>query len=250
MTRPRLAVLAGRKVGEGVLEGLAERQANIAFVMGHRNDATYPEHSKWNPRIEAVCARLHLPFRQEKKLTPELFSGVDLILNPFCDRIVPKAVLDLVPALNLHFGTLPTYGGRFIFPNMIFQGEKQTHLTVHWMAEAVDEGEIVAERVMPLHNNDTAWSAYKRATRQGTELLLSVFDQIEQGKLQKIAQPQRKKGYYTTLPNNGVLDFTWDEETIARFVRAMTFLNISSPLVSLQGELWKLQKLSQPMSHS
>lgn len=72
---------------------------------------------------------------------------VNLILNSFCTRIVPKEVLDIpeLGAINFHYGKLPEYGGRFIVTHIILNGETSTCVTAHYMEEGIDTGEIIFE---------------------------------------------------------------------------------------------------------
>ncbi|MDR1723859.1 MAG: phosphoribosylglycinamide formyltransferase [Tannerella sp.] len=72
-----------------------------------------------------------------------------VIINEYKDRIV-----------NIHPALLPKYGGKGMFGRHVHEavvasGEKETGITVHFVNERYDEGEIIFRSVMPVCPSDT-----------------------------------------------------------------------------------------------
>ena len=73
----------------------------------------------------------------------------DYILNAFPQRIV-----------NIHPALLPAYGGKGMFgakvhESVIAAGEKQSGITIHYVNEQYDEGDIIFQATCQVHPGDT-----------------------------------------------------------------------------------------------
>ena len=240
--KKNLVFLGGRILGYRCLEVLAQYQEhfNVHFVMGLRQDGS--EGSDWNPSILAQAKRLGFNVLDVPSLkgeaTAELFRAhqVEVILNVFCDRIIPKSLVDLpgVEIINFHYGHLPQYQGRFIVTNIILNGEEKTCVTTHYIDEGVDTGDIIFEDWLPVLPTDTARSLYMRCVNTGVvafERTLQYF--IRHEPLPRQAQVGQGAYYKFEEPNGLQVDLSWDQPKIERFIRATTFEPISKPWLKI-----------------
>jgi methionyl-tRNA formyltransferase len=151
MEKMNIAFLGGRVLGYKCLEILAEytKTVNVEFIIAHKKDGE--TNSDWNPSILPLAIDLGFKVLEPPSLKTdsvfELFNdrNINLILNAFCNRIIPKKILDIAKygAINFHYGKLPKYKGRFIVTHIILNGEKETCATAHFMTEDIDAGDII-----------------------------------------------------------------------------------------------------------
>jgi methionyl-tRNA formyltransferase len=240
--KKNVVFLGGRILGYRCLEILARYrdEFNVHFVTGLRHDGT--EGSDWNPSILTEAQRLgfeilNVPSLKEASVV-EMFRErqIDLILNVFCDRIIPLSLIELpgMEIINFHYGHLPQYQGRFIVTNIILNGEEKTCVTTHYIDEGIDTGDIIFEDWLPVLPTDTARSLYMRCVDVAVgsfERTLQYF--IRQEPLPRTPQAGSGAYYKFEEPNGLQVELNWEREKIERFIRATTFEPISKPWLQI-----------------
>jgi methionyl-tRNA formyltransferase len=155
------------------------------------------------------------------------------------NRILPAALLDLPQHgfLNLHPSRLPHYRG----PDPIFwqlrDGVNPVGVTVHWMSEALDEGDIAAQSDVPLPEGEDWQSIERRCAERGGSLMVDVLDQLEQGRVKR--RPQPTGGSYQPMPSAD--DFTiesgWHAQRAYNFMRGTQSWGICYPLFGIDESI-------------
>ncbi|MEO8110541.1 MAG: phosphoribosylglycinamide formyltransferase [Ginsengibacter sp.] len=69
--------------------------------------------------------------------------------------------------INIHPALLPAYGGKGMYGNAVHEavitaGERQSGITIHYVDEIYDNGEIIFQATCPVEENDTAESLAKK----------------------------------------------------------------------------------------
>ena len=109
---------------------------------------------------------------------------VDLVVSIACPQKLGAALLAL-PAhgcINLHGALLPRYQGLLPSFWVLAKGEPRTGVTVHWMDEKLDHGDILLQREVPIEVGDTVHSLVLRSkVGVGRHLLLEAIELIERG---------------------------------------------------------------------
>lgn len=126
-------------------------------------------------------------------------------------------------AVNLHPSLLPQYKGAFSAPWVIFNGEKQTGITYHYMTSEIDAGDIILQKKIDISENETAYSLYYRLIDEGVENFSEVYTMIRQGRVSAQKQQGESSYYRRGVPYGGFIDRDWPEDKIKRFIRAMYF---------------------------
>src|SRR3972149_12299967 len=90
-------------------------------------------------------------FNYLKRLNPEL-----LILASFT-QILKKRLLDLPQkgTINLHGGRLPQYRGASVLNWQIINGEPKIGISIIFVDEGIDTGDIISQATFPLKPKDT-----------------------------------------------------------------------------------------------
>lgn len=110
-------------------------------------------------------------------------NGINCIISVGHNWIIGKDVLELVDfrAFNLHLAKLPEYQGNFSYNHAILNGDKQYSCTLHWMTEAVDEGDYVEMPSFAIEPRDTAYALYEKSVELGIEMFSRFLDMLEEG---------------------------------------------------------------------
>jgi folate-dependent phosphoribosylglycinamide formyltransferase PurN len=125
--------------------------------------------------------------------------GVDLIVSLNTPQKLKRPILEL-PAhgcLNVHFGMLPRYRGLLPIFHAMLNGESSFGVTVHVMDEKLDNGEIVAQRAVPIGAGDTLDTLYPKAFATASELLAEAIDACARGAMTRRPNPAAEKTYYS-----------------------------------------------------
>jgi methionyl-tRNA formyltransferase len=107
----------------------------------------------------------------------------DLIVTVAFGRLIPPEVLAIPSrgAINLHPSLLPRYRGAAPIPRAIAGGDPETGVTMLHISDELDAGDIIAQRVVPIHPEDTTETLELRLAREGAELLVEAIRLLEAG---------------------------------------------------------------------
>jgi len=115
---------------------------------------------------------------------------VDLIVLAGYIRILTTRFIDYIRghAMNIHPTLLPLFGGRGMYgiaPHraVLESGMKVSGCTVHFVDEHVDGGPIIAQRCVPVHEDDTPETLQKRVLEVEHRLLPEAIQLFAQGRL-------------------------------------------------------------------
>lgn len=140
--------------------------------------------------------------------------------------ILPKKVLSnkSITCINLHSALLPKYKGRNYGSWAIYNGERETGITWHYLTEEVDAGKIIWQDKIPILQNETSFMLFRRLNQLGLDVFEKNIGNLLSEDIEGTIQDNKEKSYFyyaKDRPNNGVLDLTWNADKIDRFLRAM-----------------------------
>ena len=148
----------------------------------------------------------------------------DVIVVMAYGQILPKAVLDAarLACLNLHASLLPRWRGAAPIQAAIEAGDKASGITVMYMAEGLDTGDILLLRETPITGTDTGGSLHDRLGLIAAEALAEALPLIAAGNAPRIPQDETRANYAPKLTReNGLIDWHATPAEIDRRIRAM-----------------------------
>jgi len=109
-------------------------------------------------------------FREGKEVLKKLAEyNVDLIVLAGFMNMIPESFLNAYPnrIINIHPALLPKYGGKGMYGMhvhnaVIAAGEKESGITIHYINEHYDEGEMIFQAACPVIPGDTAESVAEK----------------------------------------------------------------------------------------
>jgi methionyl-tRNA formyltransferase len=125
-------------------------------------------------------------------------------------------------ALNLHGSLLPRYRGRAPINWVLVQGESTTGVTLHYMDEKPDHGDIVDQLAIPIDFEDTARTLFDKAADAARVLLRRALPPLAAGTAGRRPQAHDQASYFgRRTPADGRIDWSWPALRIHNLVRAV-----------------------------
>jgi len=107
-----------------------------------------------------------------------------IVLAGFLLRI-PQELITLFPnkIVNIHPALLPKYGGKGMYGDFVHQavkeaGEKETGITIHYVNECYDEGQIIFQKSVSLTEKDTPSSIAEKVHALEYEYFPKVINDV------------------------------------------------------------------------
>ena len=139
-------------------------------------------------------------------------------------QILPREVLDIpaIACLNLHASLLPRWRGAAPIQAAIAAGDRETGITVMYMAEGLDTGDILLQRKIEILPTDTGGSLHDRLAQLAPEALLEALQMLMKGNAQRTPQDNALATYAPKLTrDDGKIDWSESAEIIERKIRAL-----------------------------
>lgn len=108
---------------------------------------------------------------------------IDLIVTCAYGQIIPRGVLDLPKkgCVNVHASILPKYRGSAPIQWAIMNGDKKTGVTIMYMDEGMDTGDIIKIAEIPITATDNVGTMHDKLSILGRDTLESVLDNLLNG---------------------------------------------------------------------
>ncbi len=182
------------------LEALLDAGHEVPLVVTRPDRPVGRDGTPRPPAVKELALSRGLQVLQpEAAHDPALFESVlaarpDVLVVIAYGRILPKALLDVAPlgAVNVHFSLLPAYRGAAPVQWALALGERATGVTTMRVEEALDEGGILLQRLVPIEPGEHAPALLRRLAVVGAALLVETLEGIARGTLRPTPQDPSK----------------------------------------------------------
>lgn len=228
----RIVFCGTGEIGAPALRALLDSKKHT--VVGVITQPDKPAGRDLKPRMSAIkqIALAHnLPVRQPEKLrSPAALEDLralapDLMVVAAYGQILPKSVLETprLGCLNLHASLLPRHRGASPIHAAILAGDRETGITVMYMDEGLDTGDILLAEPLAIGPYETTGKLHDRLAALAAPCLLWALDLLEQGKAPRTPQDNALATYAAKLKKtDGLLDWSQPAEALATRIRAMS----------------------------
>lgn len=181
--------------------------------------------------VKTEALKLGLPFFQPEKIkAPEAIETLqklqlDLMVVAAYGQILPSSVLQIpkIACLNLHGSILPKYRGAAPIHYAVMAGETETGVTLMYMNEKMDEGDILLVKKTPIGPAETTGEVHDRLAQIGAEGLLEALKLLEEGKEPRTPQDPTKATYAPSIKRDYCrLDWNWPATRLFNRVRGLS----------------------------
>lgn len=203
---------------------LSDETLQVGFICA-RNDTP-------DPVLRAKAAEKALDFITHPKINSAEFLDrmrgyeCDLFVSMSFNQIFRNVLINLPPlkTINCHAGKLPFYRGRNILNWVLINDEKEFGITVHYVDEGIDTGDIIIQRCYRITDEDDYSTLLERAYDGCATNLYVAIKFIQKNNVTPIAQKNiHPRGFYCSERREGDERLDWNQKSrdIFNFVRAI-----------------------------
>jgi methionyl-tRNA formyltransferase len=255
--KPRVVFMGSGEIGLPTLRWLSDSgAATLVGVVTQPDKPVGRSQVLSQPGPKKLAVSLGVPVLQPVKLrgSEELDRlaalAPDLIVVMAYGQILPKKVLETpsLACLNLHASILPRHRGASPIQASILAGDLSTGLTVMYMAQGLDTGDILLTRSIALRRRETGGSLHDRLAILGPAALATGIELILSNTAPRIPQDESKATYAPKLEReSGRIDWSQDCCYLDRLVRAMNPWPGAFTMLETDGESTKKLKIHRAL---
>jgi methionyl-tRNA formyltransferase len=150
------------------------------------------------PPVKVEAEKLGIHVIQPEKLRgsaelDEIISlNADLIITAAFGQLLPKELLDAptLGCINVHASLLPKYRGGAPIHKAVMNGETETGVTIMYMVEKLDAGDIISQVSVPINDTDDTGTLFDVLSEAGVELLKNTLPSILDETNERIVQDE------------------------------------------------------------
>lgn len=153
--------------------------------------------------VKRLAGSRGVPVLQPKRVRrPEVVEQLrglapDLTVTAAFGQILSKDVLAVprLGSLNVHGSLLPRWRGAAPLHRAVMAGDAETGVTIMWMDEGLDTGDMLVWGAVPIGPDDTTGTVHDRLAALGAELTLAAVRLIAAGQAPHIPQDPTRATY-------------------------------------------------------
>lgn len=182
------------------------------------------------PAVKVRALEANLPVFQPERLRRDettLAALKELQADAFIvvayGQILPREVLDMPKqaCLNIHASLLPRHRGASPIQAAIRDGDAESGITIMWMDEGLDTGDILLQHRLPITSETTGGSLHDQLAEMAPAALSEALKLLAEGKAPKIPQEPALATHCRKLErSDGRIDWTQSAVEIDRLIRA------------------------------
>ena len=206
--------------------------------------------------VKTLAIENNIPVYTPATLRDEAFAALldsikpEIIVVVAYGKILPLNVIEYPKygCINLHVSLLPKYRGAAPMQRAIMEGEQETGVTVMYMAEGLDTGDIISVSKFPILPEDDFEAIHDRSADVGSVLLSETINSIYAGTAERIKQDDSLACYAKKVEKEDCkIDFSLPASRLDCIVRGVT--PIPGAFAYLNGKMLKINK-ARPVSGS
>lgn len=203
------------------------------------------------------CAKEHgIPVFQpeniRKDYQPIIDANPDLIVTAAFGQIIGTKVLNYPKyrSINVHASLLPKYRGGAPIHYSVINGDSETGVTIMYMEKAMDAGDILSQRAIPILDEDTTGSMFEKLSLVGRDLLMETIPSLINGEITPIKQNPDEVTYaYNITKEEEYLDLNKEANILYNQIRGL--LPVPGAYMTLKGDNIKVYSAKvSDMSHN
>lgn len=210
-----------------ILESLTQN-TNVLGVVCQPDKIVGRKKELQSPPIKELAIKNNLKIFQPINIKEDyqdiLELDPDMIITCAYGQIIPKEVLDYPKygCINVHASLLPKLRGGAPIHHAIIDGYKETGITIMYMDQKMDSGDIISQEKITILETDTYKSLHDKLSILGSNLLLKTIPNILNGNIEIIKQNDREVTFgYNIRREEELLDFNKNLDSVYNQIRGL-----------------------------
>jgi len=231
-----------------ILAGLFADGYNIVAVVS-QPDKEFGRKKVLKPsQVKMKALELGIPVLTPRKVRYEyeeiLAYEPDLIITSAYGQIIPKELLEYpkYKCINTHGSLLPLYRGGAPIQRAIINGDKQTGITIMYMNEKMDEGDVLYQKAIDIDIHDTASDMFNKLSVLALSMLREFLPELFAGKVNPVKQDNDKASYAYNLEKE-LEHIAFNDDILNVYNHIRGLLDNPGAYVMIKDRKYKLEKV-------
>jgi|ERR1700756_5644897 methionyl-tRNA formyltransferase len=225
----RIVFIGTGEIGVPTLQALLKSEHEVVGVATQPDKRAGRSQSIEPPPIKKAVSGTKIAVLQPARIKDQQAIEEIRVLKPDVivvmayGQILPRGVLEIpnIACLNLHASLLPRWRGAAPIQAAIAASDRQTGITVMYMDEGLDTGDILLQRPIDILPGDTGGSLHDRLAEIASAALFESLKMLAQGAAPRTPQDNTGATYAPKLKReDGKIDWSDAAEVIERKIRA------------------------------
>lgn len=211
-----------------ILERLIAENYDVVLVVTQPDRPVGRKRILTPPPVKVTAEKHEIPVFQPEKVADEyeeIFTyEPDIIVTAAYGQILPKALLDYPKygCINVHASLLPKLRGGAPIHYAILQGEKETGVTIMYMVEKLDAGDMLSQRAIPIEQEDDVGILHDKLSALGADLLLETLPKLFAGEIHPVKQKEEEATFAPNITRDvEKIDWMKSSEEVYNHIRGL-----------------------------
>ncbi|MFD2628333.1 methionyl-tRNA formyltransferase [Oceanobacillus kapialis] len=181
-----------------ILHNLVQSEYEVVLAVTQPDRPKGRKRTITPPPVKVEAERHGIPVYQPEKLKDSyaeiLAYEPDLIVTAAYGQLLPNALLEAPEfgCINVHASLLPELRGGAPIHYALMQGKQETGITIMYMVEKLDAGDILTQQAVPIEEKDHVGSLHDKLSEAGSMLLMDTLPRLFAGDIKPVKQDESK----------------------------------------------------------
>ncbi|MBB6452974.1 methionyl-tRNA formyltransferase [Salirhabdus euzebyi] len=211
-----------------VLQQIIKDGYNVVAVVTQPDRPKGRKRTLTPPPVKVEAETQGIPVFQPEKIKNEydkvLEYKPDLIVTAAFGQILPKQLLESprYGCINVHASLLPELRGGAPIHYAILQGKKETGVTIMYMVEALDAGDMISQVSVPITETDHVGTLHDKLAEAGSALLSKTIPDVFSENIHPEKQNEDKVTYaYNIKREQEQINWEDSQEKVYNHIRGL-----------------------------
>ena len=225
----RIVFMGTPSFARNVLEGLVNNGYNVVLCVSQEDKERDRKGNLVETAVKSYAKSkgidIFTPHRIRDEYEEVLKYKPDIVITCAYGQIIPKVILDYprLGCINVHGSLLPKYRGGAPIHWAIMNGEKETGISIMYMSEKMDAGDIISQRSMVIGDGDILDDVYEKMSFLGRDLLLDTLPSIIDGTNNRVKQNEDEVTFgYNITKEEEKVNFNDNIDNIHNKIRGLS----------------------------
>ena len=251
----RIVFMGTPKFAADILEGLIKANYNIVAVVSQPDKEVGRKRVLTPSPVKEVALCHNLPVLTPAKIRKEyeevLSYEPDLIISSAYGQIIPSAILDYpkYKCINTHGSLLPKGRGGAPIQRSLINGDNKTGITIMYMNEKMDEGDILYQKEIDIDIHDTNTTLFDKLSKLSLDMLLEFLPKLFAGDINPIVQDHSLATYTYNLDKE-IEHINFNDLTLNVYNHIRGLLDNPGCYTIIKDKKYKLEKVFFELSNN
>jgi methionyl-tRNA formyltransferase len=222
----KIAFLGASKYSYEILKFLIKKKFNISIILTSSSELKKSNSGNLK-ELSGICKIPLIKINNNLNECNAILRSYspDLILVFGWYSFIPKKIREIAPlgCIGMHASPLPKYSGGSPLVWQIINGEKESAVTLFYLEDGVDTGDIIYRHKFIINKKDDIASVYNKVLVISKKILITYLPRLELKTAPRIKQNLSLRTVYPSRsPRDGRINWRWSAEKIRNFIRAQT----------------------------